>query len=100
MDTNFEFTTHAAQERNQQRAVTQTVYALLQFAEEVPAADHASCYFFSRNSIRRMRAAGVRKQDISLIENKKALRIIVRDGLVITAMYAKQNNKRVRRHEH
>lgn len=98
MNTNFQFTQHAAQERNQQRAVTSTVYAMLPFAEEVPASGHASCYYYSHKSIRRMRAAGVCKQVISLIESKKALRIIVQDGVVITAMYANQNNKRVRRH--
>ena len=99
MNTNFKFTNHAANERNQQRGINSTIYTLLPYADEVAAAGHARCLYFSQNSYRRMRAAGVSKKDICMIENKKALRIIVRDGVVITAMYANQNKKRVRRHE-
>ncbi len=47
-----------------------------------------------------MRTAGVCKKDICLAESKKNLRIIVRDGWVITAMYANRQHKRIKRHEH
>jgi hypothetical protein len=100
MSTKFKFTAHVSDERNQQRGVQKKVYSLLQYAEEGPASNHARCYFFSRRSIELMRAAGVCKKDICLAESKKALRIIVRDGWVITAMYANRQHKRVKRHEH
>lgn len=98
MNNHFELTRHAEQ-RNQQRGISHTIYRLLPFAEETTASGHARCYFFSKKSIQRMRAAGVSKPDICRIESKKNLRFIVGDGRVITSMFANQNNKRVRRYE-
>ncbi len=99
MNIKLKFTAHVANERNQQRGVSKEVYSLLPYAEEEAAADHARCYFFSQRSIQLMRTAGVCKKDICLAESKKNLRIIVRDGCVITAMYANRRHKRVKRHE-
>jgi hypothetical protein len=100
MNTQFKYTAHVANERSQQRGIPKEVYSLLPYAEEGPASNHARCYYFSKKSIRMMRAEGVCKRDINLVESRKSLRIIVDDGWVITAMYANQKNKRIKRHEH
>jgi hypothetical protein len=93
----YQLTKHA-EERVQQRAIPVVILNLaIEFAEEMTAADHAKCLYFSQRSCRRMRAAGVCRKAIELIEKKKNLRIIVAGGTVITAMYAHQNNRRIRR---
>jgi hypothetical protein len=93
----YQLTKHAA-ERVQQRAIPATILDLaIDFAEETAAAADAKCLYFSQRSCRRMRAAGVCLKAIEMIEKKKNLRIIVAGGTVITAMYAHQNNRRIRR---
>ncbi len=93
----YQLTKHA-EERVQQRAIPATILDLaIDFAEEIAAADHAKCLYFSQRSYRRMRAAGVCRKVIELIEKKKNLRIIVAGNTVITAMYAHSNNRRIRR---
>ncbi len=94
----YELSKHA-QERCQQRAVPQEIVDLaVRFAEVAQAPRRAQCLFFTRRSYRRMEAAGICRKDIQMIEKKKNLRIIVSDDCVITAMYAHQSNKRIKRY--
>lgn len=91
---------HAKHERCQQRAVPSIIFDLAVFADEVRASGHAQHLFFSRKSLQRMRAAGVSKKDICLIEKKKHLRLVAKDNQVITAMYAHEGKKRIQHYEH
>lgn len=87
---------HARDERGQQRGIPARIYELASFADEVKAPRHAQCLYFSRQSVLRMRAAGVCQKDIDLVEKKKNLRLIVDGGKVITPMYAHQSKKRIK----
>jgi hypothetical protein len=91
---------HVEQERCQQRAVPSIIFDLAVFADEVRASGHAQRLYFSRKSLQRMRAAGVSKKDICLIEKKKHLRLVAKDNQVITAMYAHEGKKRIQHYEH
>ena len=93
---NYILTKHARDERGQQRAIPARIYELAAFAEEVKAPRHAQCLYFSRRSIRRMRAAGCCQKDIDLVEKKRHLRLIVDGGTVITNMYATHSKKRIK----
>ena len=90
---------HAETERCQQRAVPPIFFDLAVYADEVRASGHAQRMHFSRKSLQRMRAEGVCKKDICLIEKKKHLRLIAKDDQVITVMYAHQCKKRIKHYE-
>ena len=91
---------HAKHERCQQRAIPSIIFDLAVYAEEVRASDHAQRLHFSRESLKLMRAEGVSKKDICMIEKKKHLRLVAKEGRVITAMYAYQGKKRIQHYEH
>lgn len=91
---------HVEQERCQQRAVPSIIFDLAVFADEVRASGHAQRLYFSRKSLKLMRAEGVSKKDICLIEKKKHLRLVAKEGRVITAMYAHESKKRIQHYEH
>ena len=91
---------HVEQERCQQRAIPSIIFDLAVFAEEVRASGHAQRLHFSRKSLKLMRAEGVSKKDICLIEKKKHLRLVAKDNQVITAMYAHEGKKRIQHYEH
>ena len=91
---------HAKHERCQQRAIPSIIFDLAVFADEVRASGHCQRLHFSRKSLQRMRAAGVPKKDICMIEKKKHLRLVAKDNQVITAMYAYEGKKRIQHYEH
>ena len=97
---NHELSRHAGLERCQQRAVPAFVFELAHFAESARARDHAEMLYFTRKSYRQMREAGVCPQKIKALQQKQNLRLVVKDGLVITVMFAHQCKKRIRHYDY
>lgn len=91
---------HAKEERCQQRAIPACAFELLAYAETARARKGGEMLFFTRQSYRRMRAAGICPKKIEQLEKKRNLRVVIDHDKVITAMYAYQCNKRIKDYVH